>query len=72
LSKSKIQSFLIDFFLSHSPCIFSSQTSNTQTMSMNAVEQTQATLDQFQQEIPEGAYLKMCNCVKELHHVTKL
>ena len=39
---------------------------------MNAVEQMQATLDDNQQKMPEGAYLKLCNCVKELHHVTKL
>jgi hypothetical protein len=39
---------------------------------MNAVEQMQATLDDNKQKMPEGAYLKLCNCVKELHHVTKL
>ena len=39
---------------------------------MDAVEQMQATLDVFQREMPEGAYLKLCNCAKELHHVTKL
>eukprot|EP01048_Picozoa_sp_COSAG05_P024901 COSAG05_NODE_6079_length_1025_cov_1.855292_2_plen_126_part_00 len=39
---------------------------------MNAVEQMQATLDESQQEMPEGVYLKLCNCVKELHRVTKL
>eukprot|EP01047_Picozoa_sp_COSAG01_P051411 COSAG01_NODE_5302_length_4350_cov_31.768055_4_plen_132_part_00 len=39
---------------------------------MDAMETMQATLDEFQQEMPEGAYLKLCNCVKELHHLTKL
>jgi len=39
---------------------------------MDAVQTMQATLDEFRQEMPEGAYLKMCNCAKELHHVTKL
>jgi hypothetical protein len=39
---------------------------------MDAMQTMQATLDEFQQEMPEGAYLKLCNCVKELHHVTKL
>jgi hypothetical protein len=39
---------------------------------MDAIQTMQATLDEFQQEMPEGAYLKLCNCVKELHAVTKL
>ena len=39
---------------------------------MNAVEQMQATLDECQQEMPDGAYLRLCNCVKDLHHITKL
>jgi hypothetical protein len=39
---------------------------------MDAVRTMQATLDQFQHEMPEGAYLKLCNCAKELHAVTKL
>jgi hypothetical protein len=39
---------------------------------MNAVEQIQATLDDNKQKMPEGAYLKLCNCVKELHPLTKL
>ena len=39
---------------------------------MDAMQTMQATLDEFQQEMPEGAYLKLCSCVKELHHVIKL
>jgi hypothetical protein len=42
------------------------------TIAMDAIQTMQATLDQFQHEMPEGAYLKLCNCAKELHHVTKL
>ena len=39
---------------------------------MDAMQTMQATLDQFQHEMPEGAYLKLCACAKELHAVTKL
>ena len=39
---------------------------------MNTVAEMQSTLDEHKEALPNGAYVQLCNGLKQLHSVTKL